>query len=636
MPPTGSPARFRFGDFELDVAGYALRRSGRPIRLERQPMDLLIMLVQRRGQLVVRDDIVDRLWGKDVFVDVETGVHTAVRKIRRALQDSPDQPVFVETVTGKGYRFIAPVSLVEAVEAVKAVEAVDAAPEPADVPLPSQPRTAPRVRVWVGALIAAIVAGLIGWASLGRGTPSSRVTIAVLPFENIGGDKDREYLATGLTEEITGSLGRVDPNRLGVVGRTSARAAKRAGKSVMEIGRELGADYIVESSIRGESGRVRITANLIRTRDQVQVWSQVYNREPTGMLGLEQELGAAIAEQIRFSLSPEQVKALARRAPRDAAAYDLYLRGLDFESQRTPPTMLKAIEYYERATKIDPTYAVAWSQLALAHAARPVNSDAAPHEVTSRAREAAQRAVAADPDLADAQFALGYVSWMLDWDWPAAETALRRAIDLDPRFATAHWVLGHLLSQMGRHSEALREVRRGRELDPLSAMPYAISSLVAFQARDNAAALDHASQAIALDQELWIGYMMRAQAYAASGQSEQAFDAIATASRLSGGNSKVPSLRGYMLGKAGRRDEARDVLTMLETLSRTRYVPPFALALVHAGLDERDEVFAWLNRALDARDVHLIYLPVDPKWDPYRSDPRFDALLARCRFTSAK
>jgi TolB-like protein/DNA-binding winged helix-turn-helix (wHTH) protein/Flp pilus assembly protein TadD len=629
----------RFADFELDVAGYELRGSGRPIRLERQPMDLLIMLVERRGQLVSREDIVARLWGKDVFVDVDTGVHTAVRKIRRALRDAPERPAFVETVPGRGYRFIAPVQVVGAV--------TDAAPAPTP-DVPERPRQAgtrsvavePRLdlakhrRIGIGLLTAAIVVSAIAWGLVGRGGAPVRSTIAVLPFENLGGDPDRAYLADGLTEEVTAWLGQADPERLRVVSRTSAVVARRASRSLADIGRELGADYILESSIRIQSGRARITAALIRARDQVQVWSEVYTRELTSMLGLQQELGVAIAEQIRFRLAPQRVDALARREPRVAAAYDAYLRGLTFANQRTPATTQKALEDYERATSLDPDYALAWSALALTRSAGAINSDAAPLDVIPRVREAARRAVRANPDLAEAHHALGYLDWLLEWDWPAAEREFRRAVDLDPRYPWALMSLGHLLSQSGRHSEALAAMRRTRELDPQNAMTYAISSQVAFQAREHQAALDHASQAIALDGELWIGYMMRGQAYEQSGRPELALDALAVAARFSGGNSKPVSLSGYILARTGRRDQAREVLAGLDRLSRERYVPPYAQALVHAGLGQQDAVFDSLERAFDVRDVHLIYLPVDPKWDPYRSDPRFEALLARCGFPS--
>jgi TolB-like protein/Flp pilus assembly protein TadD len=605
-------------------------------------MDLLIVLVERRGQLVSRDEIVDRLWGKDVFVDVETGVHTAVSKIRRALRDSPDEPAFIETVSGKGYRFIAAVEVIAPASPVAAEPVgVDDSPDLTPGPLPStepepagppKPRTARSATIAIGLLAVAMAIGAVAWTVFGRRASPARVTIAVLPFENLGADPDRAYLADGLTEEIITWLGQVDPDRLGVVSRTSATLARRQARSLGEIGRALGADYLLESSIRTEGGRVRLTANLIRASDQVQVWSQNYTRELTSMLGLQQELGAAIAEQIRFRLSPDRFAALSRRQPRVAAAYDEYLRGLTFANQRTPHTTLKAIEHYQRATAIDPQYALAWAGLAAAYSASPVNSDVAPLEVRARARDATERAVGANPNLAEVQAALGYLKWALEWDWPAAETAFRRAIDLDPRFGPAHTTLGHVLSQSGRHSEALAAMRRARELDPQNPMTYALSSQVAFQAREYPAALDHASQAIALDPEFWIGYIERGQAYEQSGQPELALDALAVAARLSGANSKAAAISGYILAKTGRPEKARDVLTSLETLSRKRYVPPYALALVHAGLGERDAVFDWLNRAFDAHDVHLIFLPVDPKWDPYRSDPRFEALLMRCGF----
>jgi TolB-like protein len=267
---------FRFRDFELDVAAYGLRRQGRPVKLGRQPMDLLILLVESRGQLVSRSDIVERLWGKDVFVDVETGVNTAISKVRQALRDSPDTPAFVETVPGKGYRFIA------------AVEVVSGAPhaalpaarlEPPPVPEPDQTNG--------GAVV-------------------PRVTLAVLPFANIGSDPEREYLAAGLTEETSASLAQIDPERLIVKGRTLRY--KGTTKTAVEIGQELAVDYLVESTIRAEGRRLRVTATLIRVRDQEHVWSRSYEREPTSLLGLQQELSTAIADQIRVRLSPDHLR----------------------------------------------------------------------------------------------------------------------------------------------------------------------------------------------------------------------------------------------------------------------------------------------------------------------------------------
>jgi tetratricopeptide (TPR) repeat protein len=268
----------------------------------------------------------------------------------------------------------------------------------------------------------------------------------------------------------------------------------------------------------------------------------------------------------------------------------------------------------------------------MTHAASAINSDAAPLDVWPRARDAAARAVRANPNLAEAQFVVGYVHWLFDWEWKAAEAGFRRALSLDPGSAAVHRTLGHALSQAGRHDEAEPEMRRTRELAPLDAMSHALSSQIAFQARAYAAAVEYARQAMLVDSEFWIGYMQLGQAYAQTGEADLAIEALTDATRLSSGNSKAISLMGYVLATSGRVNDAREVLRRLESLSKERYVPPYAMALVHAGLGERDAVFEWLDKAYGARDVHLIYLPVDAKWDPYRNDARFAALLARCGF----
>jgi TolB-like protein/Flp pilus assembly protein TadD len=450
----------------------------------------------------------------------------------------------------------------------------------------------------------------------------------------LNSDPETDYLASGLTEDTIVSLGRIDPERVSVIGRTSMIAYRGTTKSLAEIGRELGTDYLVESSLRAESSHVRITAKLIRVRDQVQIWSDSFDRNTSSVLTLQQEISSAIAEQVRTHLSPDRQRALARRHTQNAEAYDFFLRGRHFLDQRTPEAMQRAIEFFQRATLADPAYSVAWANLAMAYGSSPMNSDVDPRRVSPPTREAAVRAVAANPDVAEAQHALGHVNWMFEWDWPAAEAAFRRAIDLDPSYSLVHLILAHLLSQTGRHAEAEPFMRRARELDPLNPLSHALSSQVAFQARDYAGALQYANRAIALDQEFWIGHQMRGQALEALSDFDLALKALATAARLSSQNSKSISLTGYILGRSGRTTEARDLLGALEMASRQRYVPPYALALVHAGLGDANATFEWLDRAYAARDVHLMFLTVDVKWDRYRADPRFGDLLSRCGFTT--
>ena len=576
--PSKTEVAYKFGAFLLNPADKQLFRDGRPVPLPPKVFDTLLLLVESQARLVEKDEFLRRLW-PDSFVE-EVALAHCISHLRKALRDGTEECGFIETVPKRGYRFIA------AVEAVRPVSD-DAPPQ---------------------------------------------VTLAVLPFENLSTDPEREYLADGFTEETIAALGQIDPERLTVIGRTTVTTYKRTTKTLAEIGRELNVAYLIESSIRAEGGRLRITSKLIRGRDQVQVWSASYDSELGNILAFQRELSTAIAEQVRFRLSPERLTALARRQPRNAEAYDLYLRGRYFWHQLSPPTTRRAVEYYASATKLDPEYALAWSGLADAYAASPINGDAPPLDMWPRARDAAAHAVSAGPDLAEPQTSLGVVAFFFDWDWAAAEMAFRKAIALDSSYCLAHRTLGIALSHMGRHEEAQSAVRRARELEPLHVAHHALSAQVAFNACDYSAAVQFARQATVIDPGFLIGYLQLGQAYEQSDNCDLALAALEKAGQFSGGNSKVIALRGYVYAKLGRAEEAREVLNTLEALSHERYVPPDAMALVHAGLNQRDAAFEWLERAYEAHDVHLIFLPVDPKWDAFRTDARFLALLSRCDF----
>jgi len=630
MASPGGPARVRFGGFELDLTGYVLRRGGEVVKLGRQPMDLLILLVARPRELVSRQEIIDSLWGKDVFVDVDTGINTAISKVRQALGDASSAPAYVETVPGRGYRFIADV--VPVADHLTTADA-DAGAVPAVAPPISRRGPAPAAVAIAVAVLAIAAAGAIVWRVNGRGAREPMappISLAVLPFETLGGSAESEYLAAGLTEETSASLAQIDPERLRVKGR--ALHYRGSTKSATEIGQELAVDYLVASTIRTEDGRVRVTVTLLRVRDQEHLWSQTYERAPASLLGLQQELSAAIAQQVRIRLSSGTARAAGVRQTQNAGAYDAYLRGRYLEGRRTPATNTEAIREYERALTLDPDYALAWARLSATFAASTLNGDAPPRDAGPRAREAAARAIGLQPQLAEAQAAAGYVAWLLDWDWPAAERAFRQSIQIDPDSGIAWRMLGHALSQSGKSVEAEAAMRRARELDPLDPTVLALSSQVAFQARQLGPAVEHARRAILLDAGFWVGHMQLGQAYAAQGNTDLALEALADAARLSGRNSKAESLRAYVLAKAGRASQARTILQALEAEARARYVPPYALALIHAGLGDRDEAFGWLERAYAARDVHLIYLGIDAKWDGFRDDPRFRDLLARCGF----
>jgi TolB-like protein/DNA-binding winged helix-turn-helix (wHTH) protein len=598
-------------------------------------MQVLVCLAARAGEVVPKERLMQAVW-PDTFVtdDVLT---RAISELRRVFDDDAKEQRVIQTIPKGGYRLIASVSFTDpapdvAVPGPAAPSRAVEAPGDSDL-ISARSRARPRswLGIWAIALTAVLLVAGLAWRRLSVGTEASHVTIAVLPFELRGGEADREYLADGLTEETIASLGQIDPEHLSVIARTSTRAYKGTTKSVATIGRELGADYLVEGSVRIENRRLRVTSTLNRVRDQVQVWAWSYDNEPESLLELQREMSTAIAHQVRLRLSPERLSAFARRHTRNPDAYDLYLRGRYLWNQLTPQTNRRAVEYYVRATDLDPEFALAWSGLADAYSASPINSDVPPLEAAPRARDAAARAIGSGRDLAEAQTALGTVDYWLDWNWPAAEAAFRYAISLDRSYAQAHRLLGIVLAASGRHEQARTSLRQARALDPLYPMQSALSANVEFQGRDYAAGLQFARQATTLGPSFWIGHYMLATIEERLGHDEAALAALAKA-EASSPNSKMISLRGFILAKQGRRREAEAVLTTLEAIARERYVPPYAMALVYAGLGQRDLVFEWLGRAYAVRDVHLTWLTQDAKWDPFRDDPRFRDLLNRCGF----
>lgn len=614
------------------------------IRLEPKVMQVLVCLAAHAGEVVAKERLMQAVW-PDTFVtdDVLT---RSISELRRVFSDDAKEPRVIQTIPKSGYRLIARVSSSDAeLDAAAAGQAARVVTVPSGndrfialpteaIPTSARDRARPRswkLGVWAIGFAVVVLAGVLGWSRLGVGTQVPQVTIAVLPFEHLGGDPEREYLTDGLTEETSASLGQIDPQHLSVIGRTSTKAYKGTRKSLAEIGRELGVDYLVEGSVRAEGRRLRVTSKLIRVRDQVQVWAESYDNEPGSLLELQREMSTAIARQIRQRLAPDRLTALARRHSRNAEAYDLYLRGRHLWNQLTPLTNRRAVEYYLRATELDPEYALAWSGLADAYSASPINSDMSPLEVSRPARNAAARALASGPDLAETQTAVGAVRFWLDWDWPAAVTAYRKAISLDPSYSQAHRLLGIVLASEGKHDEARIAMRRARELDPLYPIQLALSANVAFQARDYSSGLRFARQATAVGPTFWIAHFQLASIHERLGNSDLALEALRNA-EASANNSKMISLRGYILAKSGRTTEAEDVLSTLKGIAQERYVPPYAMALVHAGLGQRDLAFEWFERAYAVRDVHLTWLPQDPKWDPFRGDPRFVELLRRCDF----
>jgi len=583
FPPSGlAPSLreegYRFGDYRMDAWRRALALAGEPVPLPPKAFDTLLALVRRAGEVVDKDTLMNLVW-PGAYVD-ENNLSQCVAALRRVLQDRRGSNRYIETVQGRGYRFVAEVA-------------------PADV-------------------VQRMAAAGVG--------------VAVLPFENLSGDPGRGYLADGLTEELIAALGQIDPTRIGVAGRSAVQGYRGVADGPVRAGRELGSAYVVEGSIRAEGGRLRVTANLVRTEDSIVVWSESYDSEPASILAFQRELADAVARQVRLHLDPVRVDALRFRQPRTGDALDWYLRGRHLYHQLTPATTRQALECYARATALDPDYALAWSGIADALCTRPITGDADPRELIGPAREASDRALRAQPGLAEAHASVGFRQFWLDWDWPAAEQAFRAAIGLDPGNAFAHRMLGLVISHRGRVAEALASLRRARELDPLVPAHQALSAQGAYAARDFELAQRFARQALVLDPAFWVGHFHLAQSSLATGDVETAWRAIDEGAVASGGNSKFAALRGYLHALGGRPDESRRTLDALAAHAEERYVPPCAFALIHVGLGELEAAADWIERAAEARDVHLMFIPVDAKWDEARKHPRIDAVLRRIGF----
>ncbi len=619
MPP------LRFGEsFELDPGGYLLRRSGQALRLERIPMEILLLLTEQRGQLVTREQIVERVWGKNAYLDVDNSINGAIRKIRQVLKDDPEHPRFIQTVTGRGYRFIAALRDAEEPGAAGA-----AALGQLVTPSPSQPRA----RVWLGPGLALLLLGLAAvavilsqWRTL---APEGRIMVAVLPFANLTGDSRQEYFSDGLTEEMITQLGNRDPERLGVIARTSVMHYKNDREPLDRIVRELGVQYVLEGSVRRDANHVRITAQLIRASDQTRVWARQYDREPARLLTLQGEITQAIADEIQSSLGRPRIGARADSVQSEHAfaAYDLYLRGQYLFNKRTVPDLERAIRFFQQAAAADTGYARAYAALADAYVLLAGYSARPPRDVYSHARAAVLRALELDPALAEAHTAFALIVQNSELAWQAADQEFRRAIELNPNYATAHhWYAEHLMWR-GRFAEALQESERARRLDPLSLIIAADNGAILYFSRQYDRAIEKWQSVQQLEPAFPRAHLIGG-AYVQKGMFAEAL-ADLESQRSQVAPTVYWAVITSIYGHAGRAADARATLHELRQSIRRRPVAAVFIAGAYAGVGDKDSTMTWLERAYAEHPSELTSLKVDPAWDLVRSEPRFQRLLER-------
>ncbi len=608
---TSSRGLVTFGAFAVDLRSGELHKEGGKIKLQEQPFRL----------------------PEDTFGAFDDGLNTAIKKLRDALGDSAEKPRLIETLPKHGYRFILPVTM------MGTEPAREFSTQAADTASPVLPHTLLRsARSWsrsrtvlplaIGAAALSLVAYLVRPHVRPQATPrSGKIMLAVLPFENLSGDPEQEFFSDGMTEEMITQLGGLQPAELGVIARSSAMQYKHAKKSINEVGRELGVQYVLEGSVRRAGDRLRITAQLIQVVDQTHLWAQTYDRDVRDALAIQGDVARAVADEIRLKLTPEQRQRLAAVRRPDSEAFELYLNGRYYFNQ---PGLPRAIEYFQRAIEKDPEYAQAYSGLSDSYTVQVFWGSVAPKPALERARAAAQKALALNSSLAEAYASLADCQ-LFSWDFSGAEHNFKRALELNPSYVNAHHWYSHYLVAMGRMDESLAETKRGILFDPLELSIQVHLGWHYYYARNY-------DQAIAsIEQTLKSGpnrprplpHSILGTIYEQKGMYDEAIANFRDAIGQSGGFPVYVAQLAHAQAASGNRAEALRIVEELKRLPKQKYVPPEEIAAVYVALGQIETAFEWLEQAYQIRSASLINLKVDPRFDSLRSDRRFSDLARR-------
>ena len=568
------PARgtVRFGSFELDFRANELRKQGAKVKLQEQPFQILQVLLPRPGEIITREELQQRIWPSDTFVDFDHGLYNAIKRLREALGDSAETPRFVETLSRRGYRFVGKIEC-----------------------------EAPRVR-----------------------------SLAVLPLENLSHDPEQEYFAEGMTEALITTLAKI--GELRVVSRTSAKQYKGVHKPVREIARELEVDAIVEGSVLRAGRRVRITAQLIDAARESHLWAESYERDLRNVLALQSEVAQAVAREIRVKLTPVDQARFAEARPVDPDAYEAYLKGRYHWNKRSGEGLKQGVQWFQQAIVKDPTYASAHMGLADCLSVLGWGGFVAPNEGCGRGSSLVFRALEMDRGSGEAHASLGFATMLYDYDFANAEREFERSIELSPRYATAHQWFGLYLALMARFEEAYTELMRAVRLDPQSLMTRVTLGFVCWCWRRYDQAIEHFERALEIDPNFIWAHGDMGFTYVEQLKYDDAIAAGRKAVELSQGAPTFIALLGDEYAVAGRLAEARETLEQLQELSKQRYVTPYGVARIHAAMGESDEALHWLESAYRERAAWMVVLKIDPRFDNMRSDPRFDDLVRRMNF----
>jgi TolB-like protein/DNA-binding winged helix-turn-helix (wHTH) protein/Tfp pilus assembly protein PilF len=626
----GAETTVRFAGFELNLKTGELRQDGVAIRLQPQPTLILTLLVSRPGSLVTREEIQQRVWGTETFIDFDTGLNSAIRQIRHALKDDTEAPRFIETVPRRGYRFLAPLEKIENNGREPAVQPL-ATPYRSDTVHAAKPR-AWRHAKWLlaGGVMLASLLVIVIWPWLSRGRGDAIDSVAVLPFVNASTDPDAEYLSDGIPETLIGQLSQIP--RLKVMARSTVFRYKGANVDPQKVGRELNVRAVLTGKVLQRGEMLTISMELMDVRDGSQLWGKQYNRKLADTLAVQEDIAREVTDKLRLRLASVEEKRLTAHVTENVEAYQLYLKGRYHWNKRTPDGIQKAIESFQQAIEKDPGYALAYAGLADCYHV-PANP-LPPRKKMPLAKAASMKALQLDDTLVEAHTSLARVLFVYDWDWPAAEKEFKRAIELNSRYAPAHQWYGGYLTATGRFREADAEKKRALELEPLSLVINFEVGLASYFSRNYNQAIDQFQKTLELDSNFPPPHTFLAAAYEQKGMLKEATTAFQKAITITQGPARTQATAGlgYVYAVSGRKAEARKILAELQSLSEHRYVPATDTALIYAGLGDKDKAFAWLDKAYEEHSFSLSNLKVEPRFDPLRSDPRFADLLRSIGF----
>jgi TolB-like protein/DNA-binding winged helix-turn-helix (wHTH) protein/Tfp pilus assembly protein PilF len=656
--PTLRPV-YRFASFEVDATSGELRKHGYRVPLQDQPFRILCLLLDHPAELITRAQIRETLWAADTYVDFERSLNKAMVKVRQALDDDADAPRFVQTLPRRGYRFIAAVTngsshqMVDIVPlsvpdgdngsrqtvhtseiplVLLATESLRAdAPPVHELPIKEAVPKAPRRWRNAAALAASTVilaaVTYTSWRHFSGMTPprSQKIMLAVLPLQNLTGDPEQEYIADGLTEEMITRLGRLEPERMGVIARTSVMGYKHGSERMDQIGRELGVQYVLEGSLRRDRDHMRITAQLIQVKDQSHVWAREYDRSSKDLFALQDDVAAAVTQEVQSRLALEPRNRDTPLRPVTPEAYDSYLLGRYSLNGRTAAGLHNAEKYFTKAIEADPDYAPAYAGLADSYMLMAASGI---QDVSGQARTAAKKALTIDPTLGEPHAVLALIAQNRDWNWGESEREFKLAMALNPNDATPHhWYSGGLAVR-GRFDECLREIAIARQLDPLSLTIRTAEGESLYMARRYDEAISKLDRTLEIEPNFAPAHFARGLAYEQKGRWQEALADIETARRLDD-TPRNAAMLGEAYALSGDKSRATHILRELQVRAKREYVSALYPAIVYAGLGEKDSAFSGLEGAFGEHATDLLALRTAALYDPLRSDPRFKDLLKR-------